>query len=70
MPRRGGRPAFPCSYHLFSLLLRQLRSMVGEVVFLFKKAVESAVKKFLKIFVFSLDKWRIMRYNNIRYAGE
>lgn len=44
--------------------------MVGEVVFLFKKAVESAVKKFLKIFVFSLDKWRIMRYNNIRYAGE
>lgn len=44
--------------------------MVGEVVFLFKKAVESAVKKFFKIFVFSLDKWRIMRYNNIRYARE
>lgn len=44
--------------------------MVGEVVFLFKKAVESAVKKFLKIFVFSLDKCRIMRYNNIRYARE
>ena len=47
--RRGGRPTFTCSYHLFSLLLRQLRSIGAKLFFCLKtytkeKIEEEAVK--------------------------
>ena len=44
--RRGGRPAFTCSYHLFSLLLRQLRSIGAKLFFCLKRCEKEKIKKF------------------------
>ena len=45
--RRGGRPTFTCSYHLFSLLLRQLRSIGAKLFFCLKTYTKEKNKKIL-----------------------